>query len=105
CVQVREMPNVLILPRSVDYNEEVWMEIREKAIMILQSFFFDGVVPSSAISDEDEDISEAGNEDDLLDTWAKDSQSQGFGVKQKTDENHLTLEYEKERAISHHKEP
>jgi len=26
---VREMPNVLILPRSADYSEEVWMEIRE----------------------------------------------------------------------------
>ncbi|KAG9139234.1 hypothetical protein Leryth_011242 [Lithospermum erythrorhizon] len=29
---IREMPNVLILPRSADFSEEVWMEIREKAI-------------------------------------------------------------------------
>ncbi|GAB2232159.1 hypothetical protein Droror1_Dr00011186 [Drosera rotundifolia] len=55
---VREMPNVLILPRSADYSEEVWMEIREKAVSILQSFFLDGVVPSSAISEgEESDVS------------------------------------------------
>lgn len=58
------MPNVLILPRSADYSEEVWMEIREKAITILQSFFFDGIVPNNAISDEDEAISDVGCEDD-----------------------------------------
>jgi hypothetical protein len=97
------MPNVLILPRSADYSEEVWMEIREKAITMLQSFFFDGVLPSSAISDEDEEISEARNEDDYLDPEAKDSQSQIFDAE--IDESHLTLEYEKKRAISHHKAP
>ncbi|TKV98473.1 hypothetical protein SEVIR_9G562300v4 [Setaria viridis] len=100
---VREMPNVLILPRSADYSEEVWMEIREKAITMLQSFFFDGILPTSAISDEDDEISEAGNEDDHLDTQAKDSQSQIFDAE--IDESHLTLEYEKKRAVSHHKEP
>lgn len=102
---VREMPNVLILPRSADYSEEVWMEIREKAITILQSFFFDGVVPSSAISDEDEEISEAGNEGDQLEKGTKDSHSQVFDGEQQTDESQLTLEYEKKRAISQHKEP
>ncbi|XP_051183523.1 C-terminal binding protein AN [Lolium perenne] len=101
---VREMPNVLILPRSADYSEEVWMEIREKAITILQSFFFDGVVPSSSISDEDEEISEAGNEDGQ-DKETKDSHSQVFDGEQQTDESHLTLSYEKKRAISQHKEP
>ncbi|ONL93190.1 C-terminal binding protein AN [Zea mays] len=100
---VREMPNVLILPRSADYSEEVWMEIREKAITMLQSFFFDGVLPSSAISDEDEEISEAKNEDDYLGPQAKDSQSQIFDTE--IDESHITLESEKKRAISHHKEP
>lgn len=95
------MPNVLILPRSADYSEEVWMEIREKAITMLQSFFFDGVLPTSAISDEDEEISEAGNEDDHLDTQAKGSQSLIFDAE--VDESHSTLEYEKKRAISHHK--
>ena len=53
--QVREMPNVLILPQSSDYSEEVWMEIRAKAVTILRSFLLDGVVPSSAVSDEDDD--------------------------------------------------
>ncbi|XP_047083932.1 C-terminal binding protein AN-like [Lolium rigidum] len=101
---VREMPNVLILPRSADYSEEVWMEIREKAITILQSFFFDGVVPSSSISDEDEEISEAGNEDGQ-DKETKDGHSQVFDGEQQTDESHLTLSYEKKRAISQHKEP
>lgn len=97
------MPNVLILPRSADYSEEVWMEIREKAITILQSFFFDGAVPSSAISDEDEEISEAGNEDDQLEE--KVSSSQVFDSEQQTDESQLKMEYEKRRAISQHKEP
>ncbi|KAJ0245331.1 C-terminal binding protein AN [Hirschfeldia incana] len=50
---VKEMPNVLILPRSADYSEEVWMEIREKAISILQSFFLDGVIPTNTVSDEE----------------------------------------------------
>ncbi|PNT78284.1 C-terminal binding protein AN [Brachypodium distachyon] len=102
---VREMPNVLILPRSADYSEEVWMEIREKAITILQSFFSDGVVPNSSISDEDEEISEAGNEDDQLDTGTKDSYSQVFDGEQQTDESHVTPEYEKKRAASQYKEP
>uniref|UniRef100_N1R5I6 C-terminal-binding protein 2 n=1 Tax=Aegilops tauschii TaxID=37682 RepID=N1R5I6_AEGTA len=100
---VREMPNVLILPRSADYSEEVWMEIREKAITILQSFFFDGVVPSSSISDEDEEISEAGNEDDQ-DRGTKDNHSQVFDGEDQTDESHLTLNYEKKRVTSQHKD-
>ncbi|KNA10223.1 hypothetical protein SOVF_146420 [Spinacia oleracea] len=55
---IREMPNVLVLPRSADYSEEVWMEIREKAISLLQSYFIEGVVPSSAVSDDEEEESE-----------------------------------------------
>ncbi|KAL4562672.1 hypothetical protein LXL04_026702 [Taraxacum kok-saghyz] len=51
---VREMPNVLILPRSADYSEEVWMEIREKAVSILQTFFIDDIIPTDAVSDNDE---------------------------------------------------
>ncbi|KAM1203975.1 hypothetical protein ACFX2J_019724 [Malus domestica] len=51
---VKEMPNVLILPHSADYSEEVWLEIREKAISILQTFFFDGIVPKYSVSEEDE---------------------------------------------------
>ncbi|EPS68072.1 angustifolia, partial [Genlisea aurea] len=56
---VREMPNVLILPRSADYSEEVWTEIREKAISILQQFFIDNVLPSNAVSDDEDEV---GNE-------------------------------------------
>lgn len=55
---VREMPNVLILPRSADYSEEVWLEIREKAISILQTYFLDGVAPSNAVSDDEDEESE-----------------------------------------------
>lgn len=68
---VKEMPNVLILPHSADYSEEVWMEIRDKAISILQTFFFEGVVPKNAVSDEDdeeeEETSEIGNVKDAYD--------------------------------------
>ncbi|VFQ75641.1 unnamed protein product [Cuscuta campestris] len=52
---IKEMPNVLILPRSADYSEEVWMEIREKAISMLQAFFLDGVIPTDAISGDEEE--------------------------------------------------
>ncbi|CAM0956380.1 unnamed protein product [Alopecurus aequalis] len=97
---VHEMPNVLILPRSADYSEEVWMEIREKAITILQSFFFDGVVPNNAISDEDEEISEAGCEDDQLYKQTNEHSSRVCDGEQETDESQLTLECEKRRAIS-----
>ncbi|KAJ4895125.1 C-terminal binding protein AN [Raphanus sativus] len=55
---VKEMPNVLILPRSADYSEEVWMEIREKAISILHSFFLDGVIPNNTVSDEESEEEE-----------------------------------------------
>lgn len=50
---VREMPNVLILPRSADYSEEVWMEIREKSISLLQTFFLENTFPLNAVSDEE----------------------------------------------------
>ncbi|XP_065007138.1 C-terminal binding protein AN-like isoform X2 [Musa acuminata AAA Group] len=71
---VREMPNVLILPRSADYSEEVWMEIREKAITILQSFFLDGIVPDYAVSDEDETINESAYEDEQAKKQEKEPQ-------------------------------
>lgn len=72
-LQVREMPNVLILPRSADYSEEVWMEIREKAISILQSFFFDGIIPKNAVSDEEEEESEIGGESEQFPKQDKES--------------------------------
>ncbi|CAA7026082.1 unnamed protein product [Microthlaspi erraticum] len=61
---VKEMPNVLILPRSADYSEEVWMEIREKAISILHSFFLDGVIPNNTVSDEEAEESDASEEEE-----------------------------------------
>ncbi|KAG8084056.1 hypothetical protein GUJ93_ZPchr0010g9220 [Zizania palustris] len=100
---VREMPNVLILPRSADYSEEVWMEIREKALAILQSFFYDGVIPNNALSDdEDEEICKAGREDYQL---AKQAKEQICDGEQLTEESQLTLECDKRRAVSHPKEP
>lgn len=74
---IKEMPNVLILPRSADYSEEVWMEIREKAMSILQTFFFDGVVPKNAISDEEELESDIGDENEQSDKQDKESALQG----------------------------
>nr|CAB3500315.1 unnamed protein product [Digitaria exilis] len=103
--EVREMPNVLILPRSADYSEEVWMEIREKAIAILQSFLYDGVVPNNVISDEDEEISEMGCEDDQLGKQEKELALQICDGEQQTEESQLTTEYDKRRAISQPEEP
>ncbi|KAK9103725.1 hypothetical protein Sjap_020979 [Stephania japonica] len=73
---VKEMPNVLILPRSADYSEEVWMEIREKAISILQSFFLDGVIPKNAVSDEEDVLSDTDFIDDKPEKQERDSASQ-----------------------------
>ncbi|CAN6288947.1 unnamed protein product [Urochloa humidicola] len=102
---VREMPNVLILPRSADYSEEVWMEIREKAIAILHAFLYDGVVPNSVISDEDEEISEVACEDDQLGKQGKEHTLQVCDGEQQTEESQLTTEYDKRRAISQPEEP
>ena len=54
------MPNVLILPRSADYSEEVWAEIRSKAASVLCSFFVDGVIPTNTGADDDGDWQEEG---------------------------------------------
>ncbi|XP_015961884.1 C-terminal binding protein AN [Arachis duranensis] len=72
---VKEMPNVLILPRSADYSEEVWMEIREKAISILQTFFVDGIIPKSAMSDVEEE-SEVDDENEQSDQQYKENSLQ-----------------------------
>lgn len=76
-LQVKEMPNVLILPRSADYSEEVWMEIREKAICILQTYFFDGVIPKNTISDEEDEESEIVYENEQFDKQDKEIVMQG----------------------------
>ncbi|KAE8693844.1 C-terminal binding protein AN [Hibiscus syriacus] len=83
---VKEMPNVLILPRSADYSEEVWMEIREKAISMLQTFFCDGVVPKDAVSDEDKEESEIADEKGQFSIQEKESALQGSSGEQLTDD-------------------
>ena len=88
--QVRETPNVLILPRSADYSEEVWMEIREKAISMLQTFFFDGVIPKDAISEEDEEESEIDDEKGQFSVEDKKSVLQGISGEQLTDDIQLS---------------
>ncbi|KAK8711307.1 hypothetical protein V6N13_146591 [Hibiscus sabdariffa] len=83
---VKEMPNVLILPRSADYSEEVWMEIREKAISMLQTFFCDGVIPKDAVSDEDEEESEIVDEKGQFSIQEKESALQGSSGEQLIDD-------------------
>ncbi|XP_030540938.1 C-terminal binding protein AN [Rhodamnia argentea] len=89
---VREMPNVLILPRSADYSEEVWMEIREKAISMLQTYFFDGIVPKDTVSDEEEEESEIAEEDQKFDSRDRESVLQVSSVAQVTDIIQLSRE-------------
>lgn len=95
---VREMPNVLILPRSADYSEEVWMDIREKAICLLQTFFIDGVFPADAVSDEDDEKSETRYEDELSVKKEKENDLHICDGEQLTDENQLIPEYNKNQG-------
>lgn len=88
--QVKEMPNVLILPRSADYSEEVWMEIREKAISILQTFFIDGIIPQNALSDMEEE-SEVDDENEQSDQPYKDNALQII-VREQMDDVHVSPE-------------
>ncbi|XVE73809.1 hypothetical protein DITRI_Ditri11bG0148400 [Diplodiscus trichospermus] len=105
---VKEMPNVLILPRSADYSEEVWMEIREKAISMLQTFFFDGVIPKDAISDEEEDEEE--EESQIVDEKGqfsienKESALQGCSGEQLINEIQLSHESSLKRDTNQSKE-
>lgn len=68
------MPNVLILPCSADYSEEAWMEIREKTVSILQTYFLEDIIPTDAISDCDEEEIETYYKVDQIDKQVKDSQ-------------------------------
>ncbi|KDP28567.1 hypothetical protein JCGZ_14338 [Jatropha curcas] len=95
---VKEMPNVLILPRSADYSEEVWMEIREKAISLLQSFFFDGVIPKDIISDEEE--SERDDENTQLLKQEKESALQASVGEQLTDDIQVSPESSNKKGIN-----
>lgn len=98
------MPNVLILPRSADYSEEVWMEIREKAISMLQTFFFDGVIPKDSISDEDEEESEVLNEKGQFSTQDRESALQGSSGEQLVDNIQLSPESSLKKDINQSKE-
>ncbi|KAK1325940.1 C-terminal binding protein AN [Acorus calamus] len=102
---VREMPNVLILPHSADYSEEVWMEIREKAISILQTFFFDGVIPDSAVSDADEEVEETGNENEESEINERESASRVYGGDHLSGESQLNPQYSRQHAVNRLKEP
>ncbi|KAK4268833.1 hypothetical protein QN277_022066 [Acacia crassicarpa] len=99
---VKEMPNVLILPRSADYSEEVWMEIREKAISILQTYFFDGIISNNAISDEEEE-SEVGDENEQSDQLEKENALQ-ICVTESTGDILLSPESSLKKEAKHVKE-
>ncbi|KAL5727151.1 hypothetical protein ACHQM5_000377 [Ranunculus cassubicifolius] len=97
---VKEMPNVLILPRSADYSEEVWMDIREKAISILKMFFLDGAIPQNATSDEEDEISD----EEQSEKPDKDSSLQGPAIELWTDDTQLNPENDKNKGIDLRKE-
>lgn len=100
--QVKEMPNVLILPRSADYSEEVWMEIREKAISILQTFFIDGIIPKNAMSDVEEE-SELENESEQSDQQYKENALQ-IVVREQIDDVHISPERSQKKGGNQVKE-
>nr|XP_043621940.1 C-terminal binding protein AN [Erigeron canadensis] len=97
---VREMPNVLILPRSADYSEEVWLEIREKAASMLQAFFLDNVIPSDAISDNDEEESATLYKDEHSDKQEKHSTLRSSTTQQLTDDIHVSYESSVKKDIT-----
>ncbi|CAH9123708.1 unnamed protein product [Cuscuta epithymum] len=96
---IKEMPNVLILPRSADYSEEVWMEIREKAISMLQAFFLDGVIPKDAISGDEEE-SEVAYRNEECNTQGSLSVLQGHGGEGYNEDVNLTAESSRKKVTS-----
>ncbi|KAL2607399.1 hypothetical protein R1flu_025972 [Riccia fluitans] len=88
---VREMNNVLILPKSADYSEEVWAEIRAKAVSVLRSFLLDGVVPANAASD-DEDIDSIW-QDDRAEKMDKESTARIKEGEQRSGESHTAQDF------------
>lgn len=93
---------MLILPRSADYSEEVWMEIREKAISILQTYFFDGIIPKNAVSD-DELESEIGDDNEQSDQQDKENALQ-ICVRETADDIHLSPESSLKKGANQVKE-
>ncbi|KAL8541142.1 hypothetical protein ACS0TY_002423 [Phlomoides rotata] len=102
---LREMPNVLILPRSADYSEEVWMEIREKAISILQQFFIDNTIPKNVVSDEEEEeegeVEENNQQSPMLDNEAS---FQGSIGDRRTEDVELVTESSQKKVTDQSKE-
>lgn len=49
------MPNVIITPRSADYSEEVWLELRAKTVELLRSFVLENAIPTEVTSEDDDD--------------------------------------------------
>ncbi|GLT84653.1 hypothetical protein SLE2022_028710 [Rubroshorea leprosula] len=101
---VKEMPNVLILPRSADYSEEAWMELREKAISMLQTFLFEGVIPKDAISDEDEEESEVVDEKEKAASQDKEIALKGSRGEQLTDDIQLSPEVSQNKGSTQFEE-
>ncbi|KAL6498797.1 hypothetical protein OROGR_028344 [Orobanche gracilis] len=101
---LREMPNVLILPRSADYSEEVWTEIREKAISILQQFFVNNIIPKDAVSDEeDEEEREVGCENQQSHTLDHEASFQGSVGHRLTEEVQLVAESSQKKVSNQSK--
>ncbi|KAL6513607.1 hypothetical protein OROGR_021093 [Orobanche gracilis] len=101
---LREMPNVLILPRSADYSEEVWTEIREKAISILQQFFVDNIIPKDTVSDEeDEEEREVGCENQQSHTLHHEASFQCSVGHRLTEEVHLVAESSQKKVLNQSK--
>lgn len=57
------MPNVLITPRSCEYSDEVWAEVRVKASGAVRKYVAHGIVPSERLASDDEAEEEAGDVD------------------------------------------
>ncbi|GFQ08869.1 c-terminal binding protein an, partial [Phtheirospermum japonicum] len=102
---LREMPNVLILPRSADYSEEVWTEIREKSISILQQFFIDNIIPKDAVSDEEdeEERDVAYENNDQTRTLDRESSFQASVGDRLTEEIELVAESSQKKALNQSK--
>ncbi|MCL7030559.1 hypothetical protein MKW94_004891 [Papaver nudicaule] len=76
------------------------MEIREKAISILQSYFLDGVIPRNAVSDEDAEENESGYEDEQSRRQDKERALQVWDdAKPASEDIQLTSESSKQKGI------
>ena len=49
------MQNVLVLPRSAEYSEEVWLEIRAKAVAVARAYLLTGAIAADIANSDDYD--------------------------------------------------